>query len=90
MVVCRGREAGTLATKRTLRLHPLRFTLLAVLMFLLWAGQPEPTSRESEVSIRWIFVISMAVLVLGGLTTKPRPPSHTVIPGDDKTDSRTL
>ena len=83
-------EGGTLARERTVRLHPLRFTLLAALMFVVWAGQPEPSSRESEILVRWVFVLSMAIMVVGGLTTKPRGPSNAVIPGPDERDPKTL
>jgi hypothetical protein len=56
------------------RLHRIRFAALALLMILFWVswGSAEPRSATEAWTNRALFAGSIVVLVVGGLTTKPR------------------
>ena len=57
-----------------MRLHRIRFAALALLVVLFWLGwgSVEPRSAREAWTNRALFAGSILVLVVGGLTTKPR------------------
>jgi len=59
---------------KSIRLHRVRFPILALLLVLLWLGWGlyEPRSDKEAWINRAGFAVSIAVLMLGGTTTKPR------------------
>jgi hypothetical protein len=59
---------------RTIRLHSGLFPALVVLMALFWllAGSESPSTVAGVRNMRVLFLLTMAIMVVGGLTTKPR------------------
>jgi hypothetical protein len=59
---------------RRLRLHQGRFALMATAMFMFWFayGFDSPQSNREASRNQLLFVVSMAVMVIGGLRLEPR------------------
>lgn len=59
---------------RRIRLHSGWFAVLVVLMTSFWliAGFASPSTAAGVRNMRVLFLLSMAIMVVGGLTTKPR------------------
>jgi hypothetical protein len=59
---------------RTIRLHSGWFPVLVVLMAFFWffAGFESPSTAAGVRNMRILFLLTMTIMVVGGLTTKPR------------------
>jgi hypothetical protein len=57
---------------RLIGLHRARFTLLAMAMVAFWFifGFDSPQNQREERRNRWLFAVSMIVMVVGGLRYK--------------------
>ncbi len=57
---------------RGIGLHRARFTILAIAMVGFWLvfGFDSPQSERQESRNRWLFAVSMVVMVVGGLKYK--------------------
>jgi hypothetical protein len=58
--------------KSTVTIHPLRFPVLAIAMILFWFswGFDSPVTEAHECWNRILFVATLLILVVGGLTRR--------------------